>query len=179
MPLVRHRFGDFLPQGVRRVFLGTFNPDAPCNPAEFYYSRRQNHFWRLLPEVYGLLSLRNAAVTEKKAFATELKVGFIDLIRSLDVPFGGECRYEDAYIDGKVAEWNDVPTLISNQKSIEHVLFTRRSFVDIPNIQNRINEIHALCKAKEIKFSLLPTPARIYSVEKLKIWKSELLGEGI
>ncbi|WP_218019319.1 hypothetical protein [Thermaurantimonas aggregans] len=173
--MVRHRFGEFLPPGVRWIFMGTFNPEASCNPAHFYYSRPQNHFWRLLPEVFGMPSLKNASYKEKIAFSRHKKVGFIDLIRSVEVPIGSECTYEDAFIDNKVAEWNDVFSLLSNIKTVEQVLFTRKSFKDIPNIRKRIEEVHSFCVQSDIKFSLLPTPARIYSDKKLNIWQKNIL----
>lgn len=176
MPVVRHRFGDFLQPGVRWIFLGTFNPEASCNPAHFYYSRPQNHFWRLLPEVFGMPSLKNASTDEKIAFSRLMKVGFIDLIRTVDVPSGSECTYDDAYIDNKVAEWNDVISHLTNLQTVEKVLFTRKSFQDIPNIRKQIVEIQSFCVEKGIAFSFLPTPARIYSAEKLGEWRRMIIG---
>ncbi|MFN4300286.1 MAG: hypothetical protein ACK4EX_11245 [Thermaurantimonas sp.] len=175
MPVVRHRFGDFLPPGVRWIFLGTFNPEASCNPASFYYSRPQNHFWRLLPEIFGMPSLKNAPSEEKKFFSEQLNIGFIDLIRSVIVPSDCECNFKDAYIDNKVIEWNNVTELLSDLKTIDQVLFTRKSFHDIPNIRKQIISIQSFCEEKGIKFSLLPTPARIYSIEKQRIWNKEFI----
>lgn len=175
MPLLRHRFGNFLPPDVCWVFLGTFNPDAPCNPADFYYSRRQNHFWRLLPEVFGLPSLKGATAAEKIVFSTQWKVGFVDLICCVDVPEGCECTYDDAYIDDKVAEWNDVTSLFASLPTLRHVLFTRKTFQGIPNIQRQVTEVQSYCVNRGIKFSYLTTPARIYTVEKLTNWSREIL----
>ena len=35
------------------LILGTFNPETPDNETEFFYGRRRNYLWRLLPSAYG------------------------------------------------------------------------------------------------------------------------------
>ncbi len=171
MPLVRHRFGDFCPEETQIIILGTFNPDVPCNPARFFYSRPQNHFWRLLPEVFGHPSLKKAHPDEKKSFARAFKIGFVDLIEAVDVPTGLECDYRDTYLDDKVSHWNDVIFKLKNQYKVTKILFTRKSFSGIPNILDKLKNIEEFCRKAGIHFSLLPTPARIYTAEKSRQWK--------
>ena len=176
MPLVRHRFGDYCPEGTKTIILGTFNPDTPCNPALFFYSRPKNYFWRLLPEIFGHSSLLKAHPDEKKSFARAFKIGFMDLIEVVDVPLGQECNYSDTFIDDKVVHWNDIILKLQNHHKVTRILFTRKSFSGIPNILNKVKNIEEFCRGVGIEFLLVPTPARIYSSDKSRQWKKMFSG---
>lgn len=176
MPLVRHRFGDFLHPETEIVLLGTFNPDTACNPATFFYSRRQNHLWRILPEAFGHRSLQKADAEVKRAFALQCKIGFMDVIEVVNVSGGQECNYQDTYLDDKVVCWNDVISKLKDHHKVSKILFTRKSFSGISNIFRKVSSIEEYCRKVGIQFHVLPSPARIYTPEKCKLWKHSLIG---
>lgn len=68
------------------LIVGTFNPAWPANnTAEWFYGRTaKNHFWDVLPRLYGEASLINDTPVEWKQFCHEKKIAITDLISSID-----------------------------------------------------------------------------------------------
>lgn len=48
-----HPFGDFIPDNVRYLMLGSF-VTKPSNPYEWFYANGRNQFWPIMQEVYGM-----------------------------------------------------------------------------------------------------------------------------
>lgn len=64
---VKHKFLKSYPlQGKKILIIGTFNPDVPCNKAEFFYGRAKNYFWDLLPSMFGKESLKGDVQKQKE-----------------------------------------------------------------------------------------------------------------
>ncbi|GCD79070.1 uracil-DNA glycosylase family protein [Schleiferia thermophila] len=171
---VYHRFNPFIPPGIKILIIGTFNPDVPCNAAHFYYSRPQNHFWRILPAVYDYPNLKKASPAEKQNFLSIHHIGLADLILSVNVETGCECNFSDQYLDDKVLEWFPVEKAILNHPTLKLVAFTRKSFEKIPAIRHRIHQVKSTCQSASIAFAFLPTPSRGITDQKLLDWKNVL-----
>lgn len=59
MITVQHRFLDHqINPDTETLIIGTFNPDAADNNADFFYGRSRNYLWRLLPLAYGETDLK-------------------------------------------------------------------------------------------------------------------------
>ena len=92
--IVKHKFLDTYPLiGKKTVIIGTFNPDVPCNKAELFYGRAQNHFWTLLPKVFGKKSLKGDVQKQKEFLANLVKLVELAKQRLIDNPnFGWESK---------------------------------------------------------------------------------------
>jgi G:T/U-mismatch repair DNA glycosylase len=159
------------------LILGTFNPDAEDNQAEFFYGRVRNHLWKLLPIAFKENDLKNSSKLEKLEFIKTYKIDFIDLISEVEVEDGQEVNYDDSYIDDKVTKWNNVIYEIDKLKGLKRVCFTRKTFADIPIMRKRVELIQAHCTKKEIPFTALISPTRFYNEKKQTEWNKVLTNE--
>ncbi len=154
------------------LIIGTFNPNAEKNQADFFYGRGRNFLWRLLPVAYEDADLTGKSREEKIDFIHKRKIDFIDIISEVEIDNGEEANYKDNYLDSRVSEWRDVKNEIENLKKIKRVCITRKTFSDIPKMKVRIDEIQKYCEERHgsIDFKYLITPARYYSTEKQNVW---------
>lgn len=168
---ITHRFLDHrIHPNTEVLLIGTFNPETERNPAEFFYGRRQNFLWRLLPIARGEKDLKECSPAEKLAFMHRHRIDFTDLIEELCVESGQEANYDDTYLDSKVSRWKDIIGLIDSLPYLKKVAFTRKTFAGIPNMKQRILEIQWHCESKGLDFKALTTPSRFYSTVKQSEW---------
>lgn len=68
------------------LIVGTFIPPLPVGePVEWFYGKlSNNHFWNVLPRLYGEASLMTAIPNEWKQFCRDKQIAFTDLISSID-----------------------------------------------------------------------------------------------
>lgn len=176
MPIIKHKFLHLPPeQDTEILIIGTFNPDTEGNPAEFFYGRRQNYLWRLLPFSFGENDLKGKSVEEKTDFILRHKIHFTDLIEEVEVEDGHETNYNDAFLDNKVIKWRNVIAEIQGLSSLKKVCLTRKSFSDVPNIKKHVAEVEIYCLTMNIPFTYLSTPSRFYNQEKQDEWRRFLL----
>ena len=156
------------------LIIGTFNPNSKeNNETDFYYGRGRNFLWTLLPKAFNLdLNLKGKPKNEKLNFILNQKIGFIDLISSVNMDEDQTGNYKDSYLDGMEIEWRDVVSEIEKLPHIKRVAFTRKSDTDIPNMKVRIEEIEKFCAEHKIKCIRLTTPARFYNDKKQDEWNS-------
>ena len=170
MPKVFHKFKHISPDaGTEILILGAFVPEAE-EDTDFFYGRSRNYLWHLLPICWKGVSLKDASLSEKQHFMQKYKIGFADLIDTLDVPEGEETNTDDTFVDSHVLQWNDIVSLIDSLPALKAVYFTRKTFNGIPNIKLQLTGIAAHCKQKGIRCCKLETPARHFSVEKQQQW---------
>ncbi|MGV3630823.1 MAG: hypothetical protein ACO1O6_06440 [Bacteroidota bacterium] len=169
---VKHRFYfKTIDPSTEILVIGTFSPEHEDNPADSFYGRIRNHFWRLITAAFDKPSLKGKSKEEKLRFTRKYRIDFIDLIRELKVETGHECNYNDDYIDNKVTEWFDVVGEISRLSSLRKVCFTRKSFSQVPNLRKKISEVEELCNKLGVEFKYLTTPSRFYSKAKEEEWR--------
>lgn len=171
MVKIIHRFLDHQinPQ-TETLILGTFNPETPNNEATFFYGRQRNHLWRLLPAAYGHDNLKGATVDQKLNLMRRYRIDFADLIAEIEVDEGQEANYDDAYIDGRVKQWNDIEYVIRGLPNLKRVGFTRKTLTGIPHMKSRITGIGEYCALRNIVFQALITPSRFYREDKQTEW---------
>lgn len=171
MKIIRHRFENHsINPHTEVLIVGTFNPEVPDNEAEFFYGRKRNFLWRLLPASYQQQDLKGASMQEKLSFITTNKIDFIDLVKSVKVEPGQEANYSDAYIDKHIEETNDVTDLIKSLRHLKKVVVTRQTFLGVPKIKHQVDSICEYCQQNNIAFECLPTPARFYNEQKQQVW---------
>lgn len=169
--IIRHRFEKHRVRPETEILIvGTFNPETPNNNADFFYSRGRNYLWTLLPTCFQSDDLRGADKNQKLQFTATNRIDFADLIMAIDADAGSEDDYSDAYIDGRVAEWRDIITLIRSLRELRRVFVTRKTFLDVPKIRDHVEQIKKHCLMGDIAFQCLPTPARYYSSAKQSDW---------
>jgi len=175
---IKHKFLDYNPEkATETLIIGTFNPDAEKNEANFFYSRKRNYLWQLLPTAFNESDLRKATKQDKEVFISRHKLAFIDLIQEVEVEVGQEINYADAYLDKQKLKWRELIKEIENLKKLKRICFTRTTFADIPNMNEKVNEIQKYCQEKNIKFQRLVTPARFYNSKKQAEWSKFLLND--
>lgn len=168
---ILHKFRD-IPANLKAeiLILGTFNPDTPQNEADFYYSRRQNYLWRLLPVALGASDLKTATSAAKQDFCVQRKIAFADLIAQVAVSEGQEANYSDDFLDDKVTHWTDCVALMAQMPHLQKVAFTRKTFSGVPHIAAQVACIQDFCQQNGIAFACLPTPTRGYTATKQQAW---------
>lgn len=178
MPVIHYRFRDHkINPLTETLIVGTFNPEAENNPADFFYGRRMNFLWKLLPLALGKPDLKGSSKADKLSFIQEHKVDFTDLVLEVDVEEGQETNYLDDYLDKRVVKWQDVIGRMKKLAHLKRVCFTRKTFSGIPNMRKRIKEIEDYCTKRKICFTYLTTPSRGYSKKKQEEWISFLRGK--
>lgn len=170
MQTVHHKFNILIPSSDTEILiLGTFVPEGE-EDTDFFYGRPRNFLWHLLPICWKQESLKEAGLQQKQEFMSRKKIGFADLIDTLEVPEGEESNTDDTFVDTHVSAWNDIISLIETLPNLKAVYFTRKTFNGIPNMKVQLNLIAAYCKQKGIRMCKLETPARHFSVEKQQQW---------
>ena len=83
-------------------------------------------------------------------------------------------NYSDKYLEEQELRWNKTEQLISSLNKLKLVLFTRKTFKDVPKIRDRFLSIQEECEKLKITSRFVITPARSYNVSKLNEWKNVL-----
>lgn len=167
--LVEHKFKSHtFDINTEILIVGTFNPAIEENKATFFYGRSRNYLWTLLPTAFGQPDLKYSEISEKKKFIGRFKIDFIDLIARVQVD--DPLKYDDHYLDARVIDWNDVLSTINKLDSLKKVCLTRKTFNDIPNMKQKVEEIRSLCTLRNIPFFTLTTPARYINSVKQNEW---------
>ena len=157
---------DFAPT---TLIVGTFNPgwDNLGNYAPWFYGRtNNNYFWDALPRLYENTSLRQASVTEWKAFCNRNRIALTDLIFSIDDADDNNSdhiAYLSSYRDDLIAKYFkrfthiDIPDILAKHKTIKHVYLTRSSNETF--WRQRWQPIDNYCEKHGIKAKPLLTPS--------------------
>ncbi len=170
MPIVENKFKNYIANNNTEILiLGTFSHNV-VDGADFFYGKTRSFLWHLLPVSFGLNSLKEASLIEKKTFMEKHKIDFADIINAIDVPEGEENNLDDSFIDTHVNEWNNLQTIIETLPKLKAVYFTRKTFNGIHQSKQQIMQIAAFCKAKNLRFCKLETPAKYYDETKQKQW---------
>ena len=170
MPIILNKFRQYQASPKTEILiLGNFSADSAEAP-DFFYGRAKSFLWHLLPQCWGLDSLKEATLLEKREFMGKYKIDFADLIDALDVPEGEEGNVDDSYIDSHVQEWKDIVSLIDSLPNLKAVYFTRKTFNGAPNIKAKSSLIADYCKKRNLRVCKLETPSRFFSPEKQQQW---------
>ena len=171
MKTIKHRFlSHQINPETEILIIGTFNPETEKDEADFFYGRKRNFLWKLLPVAFRNSNLKEATKQEKLSFIKQKKIDFIDLISEIEIDEGQEGNFYDDYIDKKVSKWRNVIAEIEELKNLKKILFTRKTFGNIPNMKQQIETIQDLCFKNGIFFKALTTPSRFYSEKKQMEW---------
>jgi hypothetical protein len=168
--MTKHKFRNHkINPETKCLIIGTFNPDTPKNTADFFYGTGRNELWKLLPAAFGIDSLKSKArnpepikllIQEKRMkFMRERGIDFIDIISEVKVETDREHYRRDDYIGGRVSKWAPVKETMEELLMLERVCFTRKTFKDVPGIENKAKEIAEYCEQKNIHFKCLVSPS--------------------
>ena len=187
-------------KGIQFLIIGTFNPawDAENGDnAEYFYGRKSNQFWCILPHAFHEHCLIDKGSAEWRAFCAEHRIGLTDIISSIananeddgehftDLTIGFEDRkiekqafghyvYTPQFRHGEIMQ-----TIEANRDTLRGVFFTRSTFNDIPRIRQRWIAIQAFCEPMGIPAIALPTPSPRGNTairDKIRIWRDAVQG---
>lgn len=190
-----HRFiQDLYPSyRLNYLFVGTFNPawNKPNgNNAKWFYGRRTNSFWRILPESFGHLNLNSSPNIENpkvwKEYCEKNGIGITDLIESIiDANENDHNQKVMSFLDEELEtfkhiQFTNIPDIIkANSSTLCGVYLTRYCHTLNENsiLFRRWNEIKILCKETNVHSACLITPSNGFMLplkEKINIWKSTI-----
>lgn len=192
---IKHKFWDFLDSCEKEsltgsfsiLIVGTFNPEEIegfKNGALFFYGRRKNRFWYLLPKMLGKESLHwkeNPGKSPEelaelwKTFISENRIVIVDLIKSVEI---NELKdFEDKTLAGKESKLTgfDFRKAFLNTK-FDCVIYTRSTWNGIGKIKDLKGKADIFLKEKNIPVCEMLTPARgtkgMTIEDKLEWWKA-------
>ena len=77
MKVIKHKFRKHsINSETKILIIGTFNPDVSNNEADFFYGRKRNYLWQLLPETLNQKSLKYEKKQKKLEFMKENNIDF-------------------------------------------------------------------------------------------------------
>jgi len=123
------------------LIVGSFYPQWPENNTEWFYgqthdasTKRINHFWDILPRIYGEPGLMDASPAEWKQFCHEKKLAITCLIRSIDDADPNDPAHAKilASIDDQAIVWRfddfifiNITDILRKHPTIRNVYLTR------------------------------------------------------
>ncbi|RXG86978.1 MULTISPECIES: hypothetical protein [Bradyrhizobium] len=181
---IKHKFRNHeINPATRCLIIGTFNPDTPKNTADFFYGTGRNDLWSLLPAAFGVeghLKGKNRN-PERLRFTRERGIDFVDIISEVMVDTDRAHHRKDSYIGGRVSVWRDVTGLMDELPNLERACFTRKTFNDVPGIEDHVRKIASYCdgnnaRNRRIVFRCLVSPSRLApGKDKQKEWSAFLM----
>lgn len=190
-----HRFQeDLIPlHELRYLFVGTFNPEwnnPNGNNANWFYGRRTNSFWRILPSVFGGENMNTFHHRQNpqiwKDYCLENGIGFTDIITAIldaevEVHEQQIMGFQDNFLEHFInIIFTNIPQIIENNaNSLLGVYLTRFSHTLNPNgiFLEKWHEIEGLCNDLGVHNSPLVTPSNGYMMsvaEKSLIWQQAI-----
>jgi len=158
------------------LIIGTFNPEHdwhPTNMANYFYGRRRNYLWKILPRFAGLDSIAHADVDAQIVFLDNHKIALTDLlIRINDADLDNEehVRRIRTVLDDELErftnfEWNTphIQTYLA-ANDIQTVYFTKlgkplAGLVDDDTFEGQMRKIELTCLELGIPSYRLHTPS--------------------
>lgn len=170
------------------LIIGTFNPSGG-KEVDYYYGRRQNRFWSVLPMVYNETPIRKSYLgkdvdlQEKKLkFLEKHKIGCVDMINRVVVDFenvskvtGKNYTDNNLYRYGKTFIFNTerIVKLISDKK-VSKVYFTFGERIRNNEFQISYNRLIKFMNDNGIGYSHITSPSgstRISNEDLRTDWK--------
>jgi hypothetical protein len=158
------------------LIVGTFNPEIkfhPKNAANYFYGRRRNYFWKILPKFCGLPSIPHDDIEAQIKFLKKEGIGLTDLLVSIndaDVNNPKHIERIQTVLDRDIETFTDftwnTPHIISliETRQVKAVYFTKLGIryggdlrVDTFEFQMRV--IEGFCDLKGILCHRLFTPS--------------------
>ncbi len=190
-----HRFQEDLYPNykLKHLFVGTFNPEWNSqngNNANWFYGRRTNSFWRILPTVFGhenMNTVFNRLNPQKwKDYVSENNIGITDMISSiLDANEDVQGPQILGFLDNELEAFHEIiftdiiQIIQNNADTLKGVYLTRYAHTLNPNtiLFQRWTEIIQLCDNLGIHHSPLVTPSngfRLPVIQKVEIWNQNI-----
>ena len=126
IPVERHPFEPFLPEGAKVLMLGSFPPQPKRWSMEFYYPNFINDFWRIIGilffddrDRFVDIHAKKFKLQEIKEFCSEKGIAMFDTATAV-------CRLKDNASDKflEVVEPTDIPALLRRIPLCEAVVVT-------------------------------------------------------
>ena len=158
-----------------KLIIGTFNPSNefhPSNTADFFYQRKKNYFWDVLPLVYGSEAIKKNDEKSQKDFLKKHLIGITDILISIndaDLNNDAHKKLISTVKDQDIETFNsftwNTSKIIDNiiEKEVKEVYFTKLGFPNMDLIhkdtfeyQMRLIETH--CNKNKIHVKRLHSP---------------------
>jgi hypoxanthine-DNA glycosylase len=125
-----HPYESFIPESATSLIIGSMPPYRFCHSTvplkkqdvNFFYGSQDNHFWKLLEEIYDeQFSYENTAeaIAKRKELLKKYHLGIADIVKKCQHE-GGKSSDEDL----KEIQYRDIPTLLQNHPQIDTLIYT-------------------------------------------------------
>ncbi|SEH97801.1 uracil-DNA glycosylase family protein [Epilithonimonas hominis] len=151
---------------VETLVVGTFNPEwSRSNNADWFYGRRTNNFWNVLPRIYLENELICSDKQTKLDFCRKHRIGITDLIKTINTASQEEHFNIISSFSDKAIEDNfknditqvNIIEILENKKTIRNVYLTRSAKNGM--WRNLWKDIKSFCIDHEIYCTELLTPS--------------------
>ena len=128
LPEEEHPFLPFVPEYATKLIIGTIPPERFykknlfCSDVDFYYGSKDNAFWNLLGEIFGIKFLNEKnenEIQKRKNFLTDKKIGICDIVKKTTRKNGSAL---DKDLD--VKEFLDITELLEANPNIDTLIYT-------------------------------------------------------
>lgn len=182
-----HPYPPFIPAHSTKLILGSIPPHRFCKDqngkvfgnlhpqdVDFYYGSYQNHFWKILQEVFPIqfeFTLSDKAIQQRKDFLTSQKIAMFDVVKSCK-------RVNNRSSDKDLfeVEWMDIKSLLQTNPNIQTILctsqFVRQALwkllkpFSIIQKQNKVWEIQTHFGKLQVVQLYSPSPLLVRSLGK-------------
>jgi G:T/U-mismatch repair DNA glycosylase len=125
----QHPYKPFVPEGAKKCIIGTIPPHRFCagsgyyaDDVLFYYGSRDNHFWKLIAEIFSCplhFNTSEKAVRERKEFLASQNIAVTDIIERC-----GRKQNGSSDVDLFSIEYKDLGALLNNYPLITELIYT-------------------------------------------------------
>ena len=155
MKRYEHPFEPIVFKQSELLILGTF-PSVVSFENDFYYSHKQNQFWRLLGAIFEMpVQTRK----ERISLLKKHKIALWDIIASCE-------RENSSDANLKNTELSDIPDFLASHPTIRHIAFTGKKAQQL---------YEKKFKNLQVDTYTLPSPSPAYAAmkfeEKLRLYK--------
>jgi G:T/U-mismatch repair DNA glycosylase len=124
-----HPYKPFVDNNSKLLIIGTTPPmrftqklELYIDDVDFYYGSRDNYFWDLIGDVFGLnFEIKNSeeAINQRKDFLTKYRIGLVDIVLKFS---RNEKNASDSNLN--VQEFQNIYKILIENPQIEKVFFT-------------------------------------------------------
>ena len=115
---VTHNIEPVFNENSRILILGSM-PSAKSREAKFYYSNKQNRFWKVIAKVFEENEPRS--IEEKKRFLIKNKIALWDVIKECDITGSDDSSIKNVVVNDLdlILEKCDIKQIYANGKAAE------------------------------------------------------------
>ena len=174
IPVERHPFAPFLPDGCRLLMLGSFPPAEKRWAMRFYYPNFTNDMWRIFGQCFFADKLHFVDVEDKTfrldditAFLTERRIGLYDTATAVR-----RLKNTASDKDLEVVEPTDLKAMVASLPSLTDIVTTGQKATDVLcqcfaiDVQPKVGDsVTFVFDGRTLRLWRMPSSSRAYPMK--------------